>query len=84
MGEISFDEETVLAPVYATKRREGLVGLVKKVGLAKTDKDAERILIGTLVVSACLAALILFSVYAVERKPPPLPPVPLGTKPYAP
>ena len=79
MSDISFDEEntSVRAAPLATQQ-PALVKLVIRWGLAKDQKGAELVLIGTAVIAAVLAiAIPLMSGGGVDRPPPQV--VPMNT-----
>jgi len=78
MSDISFDEEntTMRAAPIATQQ-PALVKLVIRWGLAKDQKGAEMVLIGTAIIAAVLA--IAIPLMSGGEKAPPQPVVPMNT-----
>lgn len=79
MSDISFEEEKAYsaAPQY-TGSSSGFVAYVKKFGFAKTDKEAEVVLLSAAVGALMVAAIIAWVAFGESTKPVELPPVPPG------
>ncbi|MBU2103919.1 hypothetical protein KKD81_00015 [Patescibacteria group bacterium] len=71
MSDISFNEEnTTVRPTPIAAQQPALVKLVIRWGLAKDQKGAEMVLIGTAVIAATLAIAIPFMSGSVDRPAP--------------
>lgn len=76
MSDISFDEEnTVMRAAPLVAQQPALVKLVIRWGLAKDQKGAEMVLIGTAVVAALLAIAIPLMSGGKSMSPPPVVPM---------
>ena len=81
MANVSFEEErTYAARPAVSVTSEGLSGLMKKLGLAKTDKEAEYILLGLAVVAVVTAIIVAIMAFGGGSTPAEMPPVPPGTR----
>lgn len=77
MTQVSFDEEHQYAPPAAVKQ-SWLVRMAFKTGLAKTEKEAQYVLLGVAALAVVVA--VAFFLWGMPSSAP----VPLPPTPYAP
>ncbi|MDQ1299964.1 MAG: hypothetical protein QG636_632 [Patescibacteria group bacterium] len=84
MSEVSFDEESTLAPIPQVRSSQAaLVGLVMRWGFAKDAKGAQTVLVGV-VVAAVILAIAVPLLMREKEIPLVAPAAPLPTGSYAP
>ena len=59
MSQIEFEQDEYNLETQYEERTSGLIGLLKKTGLAKNDETANKILIGIGIVSIILTIIII-------------------------
>lgn len=81
MADVSFEEErTYAAPPVAVGSSGGLFSLLKKLGIAKTDKEAEYVLLGLAGLAVVVAIIVAIVAFGGGNEPVEMPPVPPGTR----
>jgi hypothetical protein len=61
MTNIEFENQLVTPTVYAEKPKTGLVGLVMRLGIVKTEKQATLLFIVVIIISLSLIGYNIFS-----------------------
>lgn len=81
MADVSFDEEKAYAVrSVPAGSSTNLLGTLKKLGVAKTDTEAQYILLGLAGVTVVAAIIVAVVAFGGSSKPVDLPPVPAGTR----